>query len=189
MSPEPNIDVSELVSSSSTPTTVYLAPSREITLPRQSSEPIISCAKVSLITQTSVLLSTSEDLMKRPNSRLRFSISAYCEVVPYTVTVSELSSNLPVIEPVARGAASLILSVFIHSSRSLCLIGLPLSSEIVTDIIFVPRLFMVFLTEPVAPLTRLTRITSAMTPIIIPSIVRKDLILLLLIDLRAILND
>ncbi len=48
---------------------------------------------------------------------------------------------------------------------------------------------MVSVTVPVAPLTRLTRITSAITPMMMPSIVRNARILLPLMLLSAMRRD
>ena len=51
-----------------------------------------------------------------------------------------------------------------------------------------PRLEMVSVTVPVAPETRLTRITRAMTPMMMPSMVKNARNLLPEMDFIAILN-
>ena len=80
-------------------------------------------------------------------------------------------------------------SVSENSARSLRLIGCPLSSLTVTASRFVPRLEIVSVTVLVAPFTRLTRMTSAMTPMMMPSIVRNARSLFPLIDFIAMRRD
>ena len=64
-----------------------------------------------------------------------------------------------------------------------------MSSEMLTVSILVPRPETASVTELVAPFTRLTRTTSAITPMMMPSIVRAARILLELMERSAILND
>ena len=63
------------------------------------------------------------------------------------------------------------------------------SSSSVTVSWLLPRLEMVEVTESVAPLTRLTSTTRAMTPMMMPSMVRIERILLAPMDRRAIFRD
>ena len=64
-----------------------------------------------------------------------------------------------------------------------------LGTSMLTVSILVPRLDTASVTELVAPLTRLTSTTRAMTPMMIPSIVRAARSLLELMDRSAILKD
>ena len=95
---------------------------------------------------------------------------------------------MPVAVVVAEGAARPIWGSAIHSSRVSRVTGAPLSSETVTESRLLPRLEMVSVTVPVAPETRLTRMTNAITPMIMPSMVRNARNLLPEMDFIAILN-
>ena len=100
----------------------------------------------------------------------------------------EVDPYLPVAAAVTLGAVRPMPGSSIHWFRVSSFTGAPLSSETVTVSRLFPRLAMVSVTVPVAPETRLTRITRAITPMIMPSMVRKARNLLPEMDFIAILN-
>ena len=77
----------------------------------------------------------------------------------------------------------------IHSFRVSRVTGLPLSSEMVAVTMLLPRAETLSVTEEVAPFTRLTSTTSAMTPMIMPSMVSAERIFPAEMERRAILKD
>ena len=89
----------------------------------------------------------------------------------------------------AEGAASANSSESARAVTSSQRKGRSLSSLIVTVSRFVPMLEIVSVMELVAPFTRDTRTTRENTPMIMPSIVRNERILLEAMDFQAILND
>ena len=102
-------------------------------------------------------------------------------------TVSPLPRPVP--EAVARAAISPMAGSAIHLSRVSRSMGAPLSSRTVTVILLVPRSDTAPVTESVAPLTRLTSTTRAMTPMMMPSMVSTARSLLEEMDRMAILKE
>ena len=93
-----------------------------------------------------------------------------------------------VAEVTPEGEISPTSESFIQSLIVSNVTGLPLSSEILTVITSLPSLEIVSVTVPVAPFTRLTRMTSAITPMMIPSMVRNARNLFPAMDFIAIFN-
>ena len=109
--------------------------------------------------------------------------------MPVTITVSLSDPYFPVTLKEAPGAASAISSSSIRASTSDSFMGFPLLSEILTVSRLLPMLLISSVTDVVAPLTSETSTTSEITPIMIPSMVRKDRILLEAMDFHAIFTD
>ena len=90
---------------------------------------------------------------------------------------------------VARGARVPSSGSSIHPFRVSRVTGLPLSSEMFAVTMLLPRAETLSVTEEVAPFTRLTSTTRAMTPMMMPSMVSTARIFPAEMERRAILKD
>ena len=87
------------------------------------------------------------------------------------------------------GARVPMFSSAIHSFRVSRVMGVPLSSEMFAVTMELPIWDTLSVTEEVAPLTRLTSTTRAITPMMMPSMVSTARIFPAEMERRAILKD